>query len=85
MDSEENDTAGNSVVLTAEIEQALRISEVAFETSDAIMITDADGYIVRTNQAFLDITGYGSGEVIGKNGRMSVRWHLTTTDRPART
>jgi diguanylate cyclase (GGDEF)-like protein/PAS domain S-box-containing protein len=70
MDSEANDTAGNSVVLTAEIEQALRISEVAFETSDAIMITDADGYIVRTNQAFLDITGYGSGDVIGKNARM---------------
>jgi diguanylate cyclase (GGDEF)-like protein/PAS domain S-box-containing protein len=70
MDSEANDTAGNSMLLNTEIEQALRISEVAFETSDAIMITDADGYIVRTNQAFLDITGYGSGDVIGKNARM---------------
>ena len=56
--------------LAAEIEQALRISEVAFETSDAIMITDADCYIVRVNQAFLDITGYSPDEVIGKNARM---------------
>ena len=65
-----NNTAETTMELSAEIEQALRISEVAFETSDAIMITDADCHIVRVNQAFLDITGYSSDEVIGKNARM---------------
>ena len=60
----------NTVELSAEIEQALRISEVAFETSDAIMITNADCFIIRVNQAFQDITGYSPDEVIGRNARM---------------
>ena len=53
-----------------QVEEALRISEVAFETNDAIMITDAEANIVRVNQAFLDTTGYSQEEVIGKNPRM---------------
>jgi len=53
-----------------EVDEALRISDVAFETNDAIMITDADANIIRVNQAFLDTTGYSSEEVIGKNPRM---------------
>ncbi|HUW75227.1 MAG TPA: EAL domain-containing protein [Gallionella sp.] len=63
-------TEKDTMEMADQIEQALRISEVAFETSDAIMITDADCYIVRVNQAFMDITGYSSGEVVGKNARM---------------
>jgi len=63
-------TEKHTMEMADQIDQALRISEVAFETSDAIMITDADCYIVRVNQAFLDITGYNSNEVIGKNARM---------------
>src|SRR5450759_4815499 len=55
---------------TAEVEEALRISDVAFETNDPIMITDANANIIRVNQAFLDTTGYSSEEVIGKNPRM---------------
>jgi diguanylate cyclase (GGDEF)-like protein/PAS domain S-box-containing protein len=70
MDSEAKNTAGYNMQLPPEIEQAMRISDVAFETSDAIMITDADCCIVRINQAFLDITGYSPDEVIGKNARM---------------
>jgi diguanylate cyclase (GGDEF)-like protein/PAS domain S-box-containing protein len=54
----------------SEVSEALRISAVAFETNDAIMITDADANIIRVNQAFLDITGYSANEVIGKNPRM---------------
>jgi diguanylate cyclase (GGDEF)-like protein/PAS domain S-box-containing protein len=54
----------------SEVSDALRISAVAFETNDAIMITDADANIIRVNQAFLDITGYSADEVIGKNPRM---------------
>ena len=54
----------------SEIDVALRISAVAFETNDAIMITDADAKIIRVNQAFLVATGYSSNEVIGKNPRI---------------
>ncbi|MGA8864691.1 MAG: EAL domain-containing protein [Gallionella sp.] len=60
----------NAAELNAELEQALRISSVAFETSDAIMIIDACGYIVRVNQAVLSITGYSASELIGKNARI---------------
>ncbi len=64
-------TSQNTMNLAAEVEEALRISAVTFDTSDAaIMITDADAYIIRVNQAFLDITGYSSDEVIGKNARI---------------
>lgn len=63
-------TAKNTMDLATEIDEAMRISAVAFETSDAIMITDADANIVRVNQAFLDTTGYSSSEVIGRNARI---------------
>lgn len=60
---------------TAGVEEALRISDVVFETNDPIMITDADANINRVNQAFLDTTGYSSEEVIGKNPRMMNSGH----------
>jgi diguanylate cyclase (GGDEF)-like protein/PAS domain S-box-containing protein len=65
-----NNPKGQKMELTSQVDEALRISEVAFETNDAIMITDAEGNIVRVNQAFLDTTGYSQEEVIGKNPRM---------------
>lgn len=58
---------------TIELELAkeeLRIAAEAFETQDAIMITDADGHIIRVNQAFSVITGYSPEEVLGKNMNM---------------
>jgi diguanylate cyclase (GGDEF)-like protein/PAS domain S-box-containing protein len=61
---------GKNMELKSQVDEALRISEVAFETNDAIMITDAEANIVRVNQAFLDTTGYKQEEVIGKNPRM---------------
>ena len=63
-------TMGKNMEFTDEIDEALRISEVAFETNDAIMITDADANIIRVNQAFLDTTGYSQEEVLGKNPRI---------------
>jgi len=63
-------TDTNTMKFTTQIDEALRISAVAFETNDAIMITDADANIVKVNQAFLDTTGYSLNEVIGKNPRI---------------
>ena len=48
-------------------DEELRVAAAAFETHEAIMITDAGGDIIRVNQAFQDITGYGSAEVLGRH------------------
>ncbi|MDD2914840.1 MAG: EAL domain-containing protein [Gallionella sp.] len=57
----------------AELDKAaedLRISAIAFETHEAIIITDCHPHILRVNKAFCDISGYSPEEVIGKNPRM---------------
>jgi len=48
-------------------EDMLRIAAAAFETHEAIVITNVDARIIRVNQAFQDITGYSAEEVQGKN------------------
>lgn len=51
-------------------EEALRVAAAAFETHEAILITDANANIIRVNRAFTDITGYSAEEVLGKNPRL---------------
>jgi diguanylate cyclase (GGDEF)-like protein/PAS domain S-box-containing protein len=51
-------------------EERLRVLAVAFETHEGILITDAKANIIKVNQAFQDITGYSSEDVLGKNPRM---------------
>jgi len=74
----EFDTSGKpirSVGVTQDItrqklaEEHLRVAAVAFETHEAIMITDANANIISVNQAFQDITGYKAAEVLGRNPR----------------
>jgi diguanylate cyclase (GGDEF)-like protein/PAS domain S-box-containing protein len=55
---------------TLQAEQQLRIAATAFESQEGIIITDADGQILRVNQAFSRITGYSPKDVIGKNPRL---------------
>ena len=50
--------------------EQLRLSSVAFETEDAILITDAREKIVKVNQAFTKITGYTPEEILGKTPRI---------------
>jgi diguanylate cyclase (GGDEF)-like protein/PAS domain S-box-containing protein len=50
--------------------EAQRIAAVTFDTQEAIMITTPDAVILRVNQAFEEITGYSSDDVVGKNPRM---------------
>jgi diguanylate cyclase (GGDEF)-like protein/PAS domain S-box-containing protein len=47
-------------------ESEMRIAATAFESHEAMMITDADARILRVNRAFTEITGYTSGDLIGK-------------------
>ena len=51
-------------------EDRLRIAAATFETHEAIMITDAEGNILRVNHAFEETTGYHAEEVLGKNPRI---------------
>lgn len=48
-------------------EEALRIAGAAFETQEAICITDHNNVIQRVNRAFTRITGYSAEEVVGRN------------------
>jgi len=62
--------ASHDITMRKQIENDLRISAVTFESHEAILITDFQANIVRVNQAFTDITGYRSDEVLGKNPRI---------------
>lgn len=49
----------------------LQLAANVFEQgSEAIVVTDAVGRIVRVNHAFTHITGYGEAEAIGRNANM---------------
>ena len=50
------------------IKEAKDFLETIFTTSpDGIIVTDKDGYIIKVNQAFLDMMGYTEGEFIGRH------------------
>ncbi|OUD12112.1 diguanylate cyclase domain-containing protein [Thioflexithrix psekupsensis] len=50
------------------IEDEARLASNVFETmSDAILITDPNNQILKTNPAFTEVTGYQEMEVLGKN------------------
>lgn len=57
----------NEIKHRKSIEKQLRLLAVAFETHEAVVITDAEGYILRVNKAFVKLTGYSTEEVLGKN------------------
>ncbi|CAM4277453.1 diguanylate cyclase [Vreelandella rituensis] len=58
------------ITLRRQQESELRLLATVFETGQATVITNADMVIERVNQAFTDITGYRSEEVIGKTPRL---------------
>jgi len=47
--------------------EELNIASYAFESQEAMTITDANANIIKVNKAFEEITGYKQEEVIGKN------------------
>jgi diguanylate cyclase (GGDEF)-like protein/PAS domain S-box-containing protein len=51
-------------------EEQLRIAAVAFESQESMMITDANGLILRVNHAFIESTGYTADEVVGRTPKM---------------
>ncbi|MDO8351687.1 MAG: diguanylate cyclase, partial [Gallionella sp.] len=65
-------SAGTIQDVTSREEAALQLSiaAVAFETQEAILVTDQDANIIKVNHAFEMITGYSQKEVLGKNPRL---------------
>ncbi len=52
------------------LQQEMRIAAAAFESQQAMMITDASSVILRVNRAFTDLTGYAAEEAVGQTPRM---------------
>ncbi len=56
----------------------LRISATAFESREAMVVTDANGIILRVNQAFTLLTGFSPEEAVGKTPSINRSGHHTT-------
>lgn len=48
----------------------LRIAASAFESQEGMMVTDANGVILRINRAFTQTTGYSNAEAVGQTPRL---------------
>lgn len=54
-----------------EREKVLRLAALVFQnSSESMMITDADGFILDVNPAFTELTGYTAADAIGKTPRI---------------
>ena len=49
------------------LEQEQRLAAITFDGKEAMMVTDAQGAILRVNQAFCDISGFRPEEAVGRN------------------
>ncbi|HQN64407.1 MAG TPA: diguanylate cyclase [Methylophilus sp.] len=59
-------TIGNDITERKRAERDMRVAEKAFDSLDAIIVTDADKRIIRVNNTFSRLTGYMEDEVLGK-------------------
>jgi len=50
--------------------EQLHLLAVAFETQEAILISDETETIIKVNEAFTRITGYTQEEILGKTPRV---------------
>jgi diguanylate cyclase (GGDEF)-like protein/PAS domain S-box-containing protein len=59
-----------NAILHQRVEEATRLAAIAFESHEGMMVTDADGIILRVNSAFTKITGYTDMEAVGQTPRI---------------
>jgi PAS domain S-box-containing protein len=48
----------------------LRVAATVFESQEGMVVTDAQGTILRVNRAFTKITGFSAEEILGQNPRV---------------
>ncbi len=63
------------ITVRKQAEADLRIAAIAFETQDAMIITDANQVILKVNKSFTRITGYSAEEAIGQTPAMLKSGH----------
>jgi diguanylate cyclase (GGDEF)-like protein/PAS domain S-box-containing protein len=63
-------TSGRDITERKQVEEELRIAAVAFDSLEAMMVTDASGTILRVNSAFTECTGYTAQEAVGRTPRI---------------
>jgi diguanylate cyclase (GGDEF)-like protein/PAS domain S-box-containing protein len=51
-------------------EAELRIAAIAFESQESMMVTDANGTILRVNKAFTEATGFTADDAVGQTPRI---------------
>ncbi|ATX80506.1 PAS domain S-box-containing protein/diguanylate cyclase (GGDEF) domain-containing protein [Mariprofundus aestuarium] len=74
-----------------ETETELHIAATAFESQESLMITDANGMVLRVNNAFTECTGYTAEEIVGqtpkilKSGRHDAAFYAAMWDSINRT
>jgi diguanylate cyclase (GGDEF)-like protein/PAS domain S-box-containing protein len=83
--------AFRDITADRQAEEQMRIAAIAFETQEAIAVTDSHGKILRVNGAFSQITGYSPDEAVGntpallKSGRHEASFYRemwkTLTDK----
>jgi diguanylate cyclase (GGDEF)-like protein/PAS domain S-box-containing protein len=61
---------GTDITARKKVEAEMRIAAAAFESQEAMMVTDSHNVILRVNQAFTGITGYTAEEAIGQTPRL---------------
>ncbi|MDD5030006.1 MAG: EAL domain-containing protein [Rhodoferax sp.] len=60
----------SDISFSKQAEAELRIAATAFESQQGTTVANAQGLILRVNQAFTQITGYSAAEVVGQNPRV---------------
>lgn len=50
--------------------EQLQIAAAAFEAQEGMLVTDANGIVLRINQAFTATTGYSAEDIVGKTPRI---------------
>jgi len=49
------------------IEEEGSIAAIAFESREAMVVTNADNIVIRVNRTFAQVSGYEAGEIVGKS------------------
>ena len=71
-------------------EEELRVAATAMESQEGLVISNADGVILRVNRAFSEITGYSSEEAVGhktnllRSGRHDAAFYAAMWDSISR-
>ena len=64
------DVLASEVTERRRVEAEIRIAATAFESQEGMIITDAEGVILRANKAFADSSGYTVEELVGQTPRL---------------